>query len=256
MNIFFRTVLFTLFICSSTVSNAQLLEGLFKKNNDEEKTTPAAVKNKGELAPVENAPTVTDKKFSYKCYTLNTNVELTEVNECVKSKGEHILTDMKYYEQGEDIRIKEKTNSTLVLAFLDDTKRLISIGVEDIEDINLVKYLQQQVLDQMGTPTQGYEIMKNYDGNKNAAWADYSTYEFVYRYIIGTTAYDFRVIQYGAKMKNGKIIHPYSFSAVVSKKKEMSDNPDETLEKGQFYPTIGIKTIEDYTVETRMLRKW
>jgi len=57
-------------------------------------------------------------------------------------------------------------------------------------------------------------------------------------------------------MKNGKIIHPYSFSAVVSKKKEMSDNPDETLEKGQFYPTIGIKTIEDYTVETRMLRKW
>lgn len=251
-----NTFLMVAFFAIPTISNAQLIDELFKKKDKEPKETPAAIKNKGEVVPVDNAPVVTDKEFVYKCFTLNTNVEVDEVKECVYSKDEKIITDMQYYEQGEDIRIKEKTNSTLVLAFLDDTKRLISMSVNDIEDISLVKALQQQVLDQMGNPTQGYEIMKNYDGSNNSAWADYSTYEFVYRYVIGTTAYDFRVTQFGAKSKNGKIIHPYSFTAIVSKKAEISSNPDETLEKGDFYPPIGAKEIEGYTVETQMLRKW
>jgi hypothetical protein len=252
INAFLLVVLFVI----PTISNAQLIDELFKKKDKAPKETPAAAKNKGEVVATDNIPVITDKKFSYKCYTLNTNIEVDEVKECVYSKGEKIITDMQYYEQGEDVRIKEKSNSTLVLAFLDDTKRLISISVEDIDDISLVKVLQQQVLDQMGNPTQGYEIMKNYDGSNNSAWADYSTYEFVYRYIFGTTAYDFRVTQYGAKSKNGKIIHPYSFKAIVSKKAEISSNPGETEVKTDFYPTTGAIELEGYTVETQMLRKW
>ncbi len=240
---------------SFSYANGQLLDGLFKKDNTQA-DSPVSKEKKGEVIANDNTPETTSKKFTYKCFTLNTSIEIEEVSECINSKGEKIITDMQYYEQGEDIRVREKQNTIMVLSFLDDTKRLIKISVDDMEDINIVKYLQQQVLDQMGTPTQGYEIMKNYDGNKNAAWADYSTYEFVYRYIYGSTAYDFRVTQFGAKSKNNKIIHPYSFTATVSKKKELSDNPEETLETGDFYPPTGVLQVEDYTIETRILRKW
>ena len=251
-----KTLLIIGVISCPTISNAQLLEGLFDKKEKQETVAPETLENKGEVIAEDNTPEITAKKFIYKCFTLNSNIDIEDVTECANNKKEPIITDMKYYEQGEDIRIREKLNTILVLKFLDDTKRLICISIEDIEDINFVKYLQSQVTDQLGDPTRGYELMKNYDGNRNAAWADYSTYEFVYQYTMGTTAYDFRVTQFGAKMKNNKLIHPYSFTATVSKKKEMSDNPDETLEKGVFYPPIGIKEVEGYTVESRILRQW
>jgi len=245
-------------------SNAQLLDGLFNKEKKEKKQKtekietppPGTIQDKGEVAPTNLAPAVTDKKFSYKCYTLNTDVEMDAVKGCTDKEGQQMITDTQYYEQGEDLRMKEKNNSTVTLSFLGDTKRLMGVSVEDIEDISTVQQLQQQVLTQMGNPTMGYEMMKNYDGNKAAAWANYSTYEFVYRYVIGLTAYDFRVTQFGAKMKNGKIIHTYSFSATVNKKAEVSSNPDETKVKTDFYPPIGVQQVDDYTVESRMLRKW
>jgi hypothetical protein len=266
-----RIFLLLSFIGISTASNAQLLDGLFNKEKKEKKkelksdqkeekkdatSTVDSTKFSGEIKPVNNIPEATSKKFTYKCYTLNTDVESESVKSCANNNGEKMVTDMQYYEQGEDLRVKETNNSTLVLSFLDDTKRLIGISVEDIEDINYVKQLQQMILDQMGNPTQGYEVMKNYDGNNNAPWADYSTYEFYYRYSIGNTVYDFQVTQFGAKSKDGKIIHPYSFSANVGKKKDATDNTEETKTKGNFYPTTGVQEVNDYSVETQMLRKW
>lgn len=256
MKYLLKIILVSGLILTSSISQAQLLEGLFSKKDKEEKVDSPVEENDGEVVAPDNLPEVTNKKFFYKCFTLNSNVDIEEVKECAENKSMPIITDMNYYEQGEDIRLREKLNFILVLRFLDDTKRLINISIDDIEDINVVKYLQEEVLAQMGPPTRGYELMKNYDGNKNAAWADYSTYEFVYQYTIGNTAYDFRVTQFGAKVRGNKIIHPYSFSATVSKKKDMTDNPDETLEKGIFFPPIGIKEVEGYTVESRILRQW
>ncbi len=251
-----KIILAAAILFSSSASNAQLLEGLFNKKEKEETVASPIEETNGELVADNSLPEMTNKKFNYQCFTLNSNVDIQEVRACADKNNVPIITDMNYYEQGEDIRIREKRNSVMVLRFQDDTKRLVNLSVDDIEDINVVKYLQQTVLDQMGEPTRGYELMKNFDGNKNAAWADYSTYEFVYQYTIGRTSYDFRVTQFGAKVKNNKMIHPYSFSATVSKKKEMSDNPDETLEEGVFYPPIGIKDIDGYTVESRILRQW
>lgn len=226
------------------------------------------------------------RHFTYRCYTLNTDVDKAAIEACVEKDQPKMITELQYYAQGEDLRFKEKNNAAVSLQFKDDSPRLIAIHVEDIEDISLVHQLQEIVLKQMGDPTMGFELMKNYDGPANTVWTDYSTYEYMYRYIIGTNVYDFKVTQFGAKTKNGKVIHPYTFSATVNKKSEValkvSENlgaddaggdagevatnkkkekkkkelsEDEKLKK-DFYPPVGVAQVNEYTVEARMLRAW
>jgi hypothetical protein len=279
----------SLILCYAS-AEAQVFDKLFKKK---EKTETEATQPKEEQ-PKEQSPTpkkeeaikADEKKFTFRCFTLNADIAKADIQACAEKEGEQMITEMQYYEQGEDVRMRDKTNAAVSLQFKDDTPRLITINVEDIEDVSVVNQLQQLVLTQMGTPTMGYELMKNYDGPSNTALTDYTTYEYMYRYIIGLNVYDFQVTQFGAKVKNGKVIHPYTFSATVNKKsdvalkvsnnlgddsstdagdtdaskkkdkekkKELSD--DEKLKKN-FYPTVGVTQTSDCTIEARMLRKW
>lgn len=314
MKILVQLLLASLLLTASSTANAQLLDRLRKKKDKTEnasettketKATSAKADTKAdavvadstkaeaekgeELKPAKGDDKPADingRHFTYRCYTLNTDVDKATINACLEKYGQTPLTEMQYYEQGEDVRFKEKNNAAVTLQFKDDTPRLTVINVEDIEDINFVHQLQEIVLSQMGDPTMGYELMKNYDGPAGSVWADYSTYEYMYRYVIGTNVYDFKVTQFGAKMKNGKMIHPYNFSATINKKSEVAlkvsenlgddndtsdeNNPDGTKKKEKkkkklteeeklkkdFYPLVGVSQVGDYSVEARMLRAW
>lgn len=287
-----RIFLLITFLFSTVVSQAQLFDRLMKKDKKEDvEKKEEVVEEKSEgssnlnlFKKSHNESVMDGKHFTYRCYTLNTDIARDEIDSCLNNGKSKTLTDMQYYEQGEDVRFKDKDVS-VTLRFLDDTERLTGIFVEDIEDIAYVNQLQQLVMTQMGEPTMGFEMMKNYDGASNNLWTDYSTYEYMFRYVIGDYVYDFQVTQYGAKMSKGKVVHPYNFEAVVSKKSEialkvanqgMEDETiydengkpkeevvekkeveyDEKKNKKSFYPPVGVQQFEDYTMEAKMLRKW
>lgn len=286
-----------LFLLVSTAAEAQLLD-LIKKKKEKTEQAPESTTKAEEPeteAPLEIKPEKSDDKpadlkgrhFTYRCFTLNTDIDKASVLGCAEQNASSMITETQYYEQGEDFRFKEKNNSSVSLQFKDDTPRLIAIHVENIESMGVVQQLKEMVLQQMGNPTMGFELMKNYDGPANTVWTDYSTYEYMYRYVIGTNVYDFKVTQFGAITKNGKVIHPYTFSATVNKKSEValkvSENlgddeaeiepgavdakkkknkekkkklsDDEKL-KQNFYPPVGVAQVGEYTVEARMLRAW
>ncbi len=287
-----RIILLITFLFSALVSQAQLFDKLMNKDKKEKVEKKEAVvteeksdeASKFSLLKKKDEEEVLDKRhFTYKNYTLNTDVTKDYLDSCVTKSNTKVITDMQYYEQGEDMRFKENNDVSVTLRFLDDTERLIGIYVEDIDDIAYVNQLQQLVLKQMGEPTMGFEVMKNYDGTSNNLWTDYSTYEYMFRYVIGTNVYDFQVTQYGAKMKNGKVVHPYNFAATVNKKSEVAlkmaenlgaDEPiydengkpkeekkkkemsDDEKIKENFYPQVGVQQFGDYTMELKMLRKW
>lgn len=292
MKTFSRLLLCILLLNINLGVRAQLFDRLLKKKSKVKTETKAKDAKNEQPTASENAVAANEKHFSYRCYTLNTDVEKADIDSCTAKNNLEMITEMEYYEQGEDVRFKDK-GVAVTLQFRDDTKRLIAINVEDIDDVSLVQQLQQLVMSQMGTPTMGYEIMKNYDGPDNDVWSDYTTYEYVYRYVIGSNVYDFEVSQYGAKMKNGKVIHPYNFSATVNKKSEVALNVskntggddsakdasasdgsdddsakdkkakskkekkvDEQSLKQNFYPPVGVDQVGNCSVESRMLKKW
>jgi hypothetical protein len=259
---FLRLTLIFTFLLGVTASQAQLLD--FVKNKKKNKKQSAQTE---QPAP-ELEKTLPEKTFTYRCYTLNRNVERETIDSCLQLFARKIITDMPYYEQGEDVRYQEKNNSYVTLSFLDDTPKLVAVTIEDIEDVTTIQQLQQMILAQMGEPTQGYEMMKNYDGASNSTWTDYSTYEFVYRYVFGSQVYEFYITQFGMKMKDKKVIRPYSFSAVLSKKSEVAYNAmlsggsaeekqsSDKKQKESFYPAEGVVPYDGFIVEAKLLRKW
>lgn len=208
------------------------------------------------------APIDTDepkRKFAFRCFSLGGKIEKTQVETCAQSRGMNIITDMMYYEKGENIRLQDKTTAYVNLSFQDDTDKLITIDIEDINDVNTVHQLQQSVLSQMGEPTRGYELMKNYDGLQGEVYADYVVYEFVYQYRIGANVYDFRATQFGAKYEGGRLIRPYTFAATINSESELGGSEateDEKKKIDSFYPVEGVKNIQDFTVELKLLKKW
>lgn len=292
MKTFPRLLFCTVFFTISFGLQAQLFDRLLKKKDKtktEQQTKTDGDKKNVQQETTGNAIEANDKRFKYRCYVLNTDVEKADIDSCTARENMEMITEMQYYEQGEDVRFKDK-GASVTLQFKDDTKRLIAINVEDIDDVAVVQQLQQMVLGQMGNPTMGYEVMKNYDGPDNNVWSDYTTYEYVYRYVFGSNVYDFEVTQFGAKMKNGKVVHPYNFSATVNKKREVAldvsnntgaddkdaatDDDDQAKDKKDkkkekkakkaddpnskqnFYPAVGVSQVGDCSVESRMLRKW
>ena len=296
----FARLLLAAFLFGSTAVEAQLIDLLKKKKDKTEQAAPQSTNDTSQVEAEESPepeskPEKSDDKpadltgrhFTYRCFTLNTDIDKASVLSCAEQNASSMITETQYYEQGEDFRFKEKNNSSVSLQFKDDTPRLIAIHVENIESMGVVQQLQEMVLQQMGNPTMGFELMKNYDGPANTVWTDYSTYEYMYRYVIGTNVYDFKVTQFGAITKNGKVIHPYTFSATVNKKSEVAlkvsenlgtDDPDATAGeiethkkkakekkkkltddeklKQNFYPPVGVAQVGEYTVEARILRAW
>ncbi len=259
---FFRLALLFAFLLGAFTTQAQLLD-LFKNKKKNKKSAQT------EQPALEPAKALPEKTFTYRSCTLNRNVERKTIDSCLQRFARKVITEMPYYEQGEDVRYQEKNNSYVTFSFLDDTPKLVAISIEDIEDVTTIQQLQQMILAQMGEPTQGYEMMKNYDGANNTTWADYSTYEFVYRYVFGSYVYEFHITQYGMKMKDKKVIRPYTFSAVVNKKSEAgahnamenNDSADEqqSSDKKQqesFYPAEGITQYDGFIVEAKLLHKW
>lgn len=231
-------------------------------------------------------PEVTKRTFRYKCFALNTDIPTQWLKDSLKENCKLMVTDMNWYETGDDVRFILEPDLDMTLQFMRDTTRLVTIQIGDIENMSIVQQLQQMVLKQMGDPTMGYELVRNYDGDDNTIWSDYTTYEFVYRYDIGNTTYDFRITQYGAKMKMGKVIHPYDFIATVSKHSDAPLSPAEAAalaineenaeadngsgkeattvksfekrkrKKADYYPKVGVETAGGYSIETKMLKKW
>ncbi|MDR1679433.1 MAG: hypothetical protein LBR81_06600 [Prevotellaceae bacterium] len=291
MNTFLKLFLSISFLTFAVQGNAQLIDSLLKKKNkaktekSSEKKGASTIENEQvsendvAVKKEEKGKVQTDsKKFSYRGFTLNTTLTRDEILEIVNKEALDTITEMQYYEQGEDLRLKDKNGTTLFMQFDDENLRLIAIHIESIENISLAQQLQQTTLSQMGEPTMGYEIMKNYDGTGNSVWSDYSTYEYLLRYIVGINVYDFQLTQFGAEYKSGKVVHPYSFSATINKKSEVAMNAtnnigesdadegektkkkkplsDDEKIRQNFYPPTGIKQLSEGSVEARMLRKW
>lgn len=219
-------------------------------------------------------------KFVYNGFALNGIVNMETIVDSVPPAGfMSYVSDMQLYVPGEDLRLLDKYGNTVTLMFDADTTRLTTIQVEDIESMAYVQQLQALVNKQLGEPTQGYEVIRNYDGDNNSVWTDYSTYEFMYRYRVGGYSYDFNISQYGAKKYKGKVIHPYDFKATVNKHALAAPSPNQQIEVNKkrnqnsekdevmviesvtpgasdFYPQEGTQRYGDYTVEVKMLKKW
>lgn len=267
-----KTCLFLLALLLTLSLQAQLFEGGLKRKEKTEKEEKPAKPEKEkeekeekegksgdkksfkEMLPIGDNKIDITKNFKYKCFTLGESNELTEIMACLQ--GNKFITEMDYYEQGENIRFIER-GATVTLMF-DDllTKKITQLDIEDIEELSFVQQLQNSVLQQLGNPDMGYEIMKNYDGSESSVWSDYSTYEFVYRYMTATNIYDFRITQFGAKTKNGRVLHPYTFSATVTPRTQVTKTEEGSKVENNFYPELGVKNIDGYTIETQILRKW
>jgi hypothetical protein len=193
--------------------------------------------------------------FQYKCFTLNKEANFSAAKQCAE-KEENVITDETYYRPGEEIRLKNDNNTVLTLYFVGDTNILSQLSVEDIEVMNDVEQFQQMVLSQMGTPTMGYELMKNYDGPDSNIWTDYSAYEFFYRFVKGGWIYEFKIEQVGIESKNKKLVYPYSFTASVNKKPETETPQNGNAPTVGIYPEEGIQQFGEFTVESKLLRKW
>ena len=214
-----------------------------------------------------------DNKFIFRGFALNgiVNVESLKSDTIPPAGFKEYITDMRFYEEGEDLRLIDNSGLHVTMLFEPGTSRLTGVQVENVDRMDQVQQLQQLIKKEMGVPTRGYEVIRNYDGDNNSVWTDYSTYEFVYQYDYGDVIYDFHISQYGAKKSNGKIMHPYDFLATVTIPKETqnaeaeqsregndakANNADKTKAYDKFYPKEGVQRHGNYTVEVKLLAWW
>lgn len=209
------------------------------------------------------------RQYTFRGLTPGEKFDATVVTDTTMPAGfKKVITNLDFYDQGEDLRMIDDDGRIVTLEFEPkDKERLKSVSIDDIEDLNYVKRLQREIRRQMGEPMIGYEVIKNYDGEGNGMWQDYSTYEFVYRYRYYGKTYDFRVEQKGVKMRKRQILHPYDFTASVVSgpltqvKPDVidADKPQEAVVDEQnkhFYPIEGTHTEGGYVVETKILNRW
>lgn len=252
------------------------LTELFKKNDN--KTQPKSsnannlsVNRNVALAKNRRNPAL-DNKFIFRGFALNgiVNVESLKADTTPPAGFKEYITDMRFYEEGEDLRLIDNSGLHVTMLFEPGTSRLTGVQVENVDRMDQVQQLQQLIKKEMGVPTRGYEVIRNYDGDNNSVWTDYSTYEFVYQYDYGDVIYDFHISQYGAKKSNGKIMHPYDFLATVTipkdepapaaeQSRESSDAKAGEADKSKldkFYPKEGVQRHGNYTVEVKLLAWW
>lgn len=251
------------------------LTELFKKNDN--RTQPkssnanSSVNRNVALAKNRRNPAL-DNKFIFRGFALNgiVNVESLKADTTPPAGFKEYITDMRFYEEGEDLRLIDNSGLHVTMLFEPGTSRLTGVQVENVDRMDQVQQLQQLIKKEMGVPTRGYEVIRNYDGDNNSVWTDYSTYEFVYQYDYGDVIYDFHISQYGAKKSNGKIMHPYDFLATVTipknepalaaeQSRESSDAKAGETDKSKldkFYPKEGIQRHGNYTVEVKLLAWW
>ena len=252
------------------------LTELFKKNDN--KTQPKSsnannpsVNRNVALAKNRRNPAL-DNKFIFRGFALNgiVNVESLKADTTPPAGFKEYITDMRFYEEGEDLRLIDNSGLHVTMLFEPGTSRLTGVQVENVDRMDQVQQLQQLIKKEMGVPTRGYEVIRNYDGDNNSVWTDYSTYEFVYQYDYGDVIYDFHISQYGAKKSNGKIMHPYDFLATVTipkdepapaaeQSRESNDAKTGETDKSKldkFYPKEGIQRHGNYTVEVKLLAWW
>lgn len=252
------------------------LTELFKKNDN--KTQPKSsnannpsVNRNVALAKNRRNPAL-DNKFIFRGFALNgiVNVESLKADTNPPAGFKQYITDMRFYEEGEDLRLIDNSGLHVTMLFEPGTSRLTGVQVENVDRMDQVQQLQQLIKKEMGVPTRGYEVIRNYDGDNNSVWTDYSTYEFVYQYDYGDVIYDFHISQYGAKKSNGKIMHPYDFLATVTipkdepvpaaeQSRESSDVKTGETDKSKldkFYPKEGVQRHGNYTVEVKLLAWW
>ena len=252
------------------------LTELFKKsdNRTQPKSSNAnnpSVNRNVALAKNRRNPAL-DNKFIFRGFALNgiVNVESLKADTTPPAGFKEYITDMRFYEEGEDLRLIDNSGLHVTMLFEPGTSRLTGVQVENVDRMDQVQQLQQLIKKEMGVPTRGYEVIRNYDGDNNSVWTDYSTYEFVYQYDYGDVIYDFHISQYGAKKSNGKIMHPYDFLATVTIPK---DEPEPAAEQSResndakageadkskldkFYPKEGVQRHGNYTVEVKLLAWW
>lgn len=252
------------------------LTELFKKNDN--KTQPKSsnannpsVNRNVALAKNRRNPAL-DNKFIFRGFALNgiVNVESLKADTTPPAGFKEYITDMRFYEEGEDLRLIDNSGLHVTMLFEPGTSRLTGVQVENVDRMDQVQQLQQLIKKEMGVPTRGYEVIRNYDGDNNSVWTDYSTYEFVYQYDYGDVIYDFHISQYGAKKSNGKIMHPYDFLATVTipkdepapaaeQSRESNDAKTGETDKSKldkFYPKEGVQRHGNYTVEVKLLAWW
>ena len=252
------------------------LTELFKK--DDNKTQPKSsnannpsVNRNVALAKNRRNPAL-DNKFIFRGFALNgiVNVESLKADTTPPAGFKEYITDMRFYEEGEDLRLIDNSGLHVTMLFEPGTSRLTGVQVENVDRMDQVQQLQQLIKKEMGVPTRGYEVIRNYDGDNNSVWTDYSTYEFVYQYDYGDVIYDFHISQYGAKKSNGKIMHPYDFLATVTipknepapaaeQSRESNDAKAGEADKSKldkFYPKEGVQRHGNYTVEVKLLAWW
>ncbi len=252
------------------------LTELFKKNDN--KTQPKSsnannpsVNRNVALAKNRRNPAL-DNKFIFRGFALNgiVNVESLKADTTPPAGFKEYITDMRFYEEGEDLRLIDNSGLHVTMLFEPGTSRLTGVQVENVDRMDQVQQLQQLIKKEMGVPTRGYEVIRNYDGDNNSVWTDYSTYEFVYQYDYGDVIYDFHISQYGAKKSNGKIMHPYDFLATVTipkdepapaaeQSRESNDAKAGEADKSKldkFYPKEGVQRHGNYTVEVKLLAWW
>ena len=249
------------------------LTELFKKNDNRTKSSNAnnpSVNRNVALAKNRRNPAL-DNKFIFRGFALNgiVNVESLKADTTPPAGFKEYITDMRFYEEGEDLRLIDNSGLHVTMLFEPGTSRLTGVQVENVDRMDQVQQLQQLIKKEMGVPTRGYEVIRNYDGDNNSVWTDYSTYEFVYQYDYGDVIYDFHISQYGAKKSNGKIMHPYDFLATVTipknepapaeQSRESSDVKAGEADKSKldkFYPKEGVQRHGNYTVEVKLLAWW
>ena len=250
------------------------LTELFKKSDN--RTQPkspnanSSVNRNVALAKNRRNPAL-DNKFIFRGFALNgiVNVESLKADTTPPAGFKEYITDMRFYEEGEDLRLIDNSGLHVTMLFEPGTSRLTGVQVENVDRMDQVQQLQQLIKKEMGVPTRGYEVIRNYDGDNNSVWTDYSTYEFVYQYDYGDVIYDFHISQYGAKKINGKIMHPYDFLATVTipknepapaeQSRESSDVKAGEADKSKldkFYPKEGVQRHGNYTVEVKLLAWW
>ena len=252
------------------------LTELFKKsdNRTQPKSSNAnnpSVNRNVALAKNRRNPAL-DNKFIFRGFALNgiVNVESLKADTTPPAGFKEYITDMRFYEEGEDLRLIDNSGLHVTMLFEPGTSRLTGVQVENVDRMDQVQQLQQLIKKEMGVPTRGYEVIRNYDGDNNSVWTDYSTYEFVYQYDYGDVIYDFHISQYGAKKSNGKIMHPYDFLATVTipkdepapaaeQSRESNDAKAGEADKSKldkFYPKEGVQRHGNYTVEVKLLAWW
>ena len=252
------------------------LTELFKKNDNKTQpkssnTNNPSVNRNVALAKNRRNPAL-DNKFIFRGFALNgiVNVESLKADTTPPAGFKEYITDMRFYEEGEDLRLIDNSGLHVTMLFEPGTSRLTGVQVENVDRMDQVQQLQQLIKKEMGVPTRGYEVIRNYDGDNNSVWTDYSTYEFVYQYDYGDVIYDFHISQYGAKKSNGKIMHPYDFLATVTipkdepapaaeQSRESNDVKTGETDKSKldkFYPKEGIQRHGNYTVEVKLLAWW